>query len=474
MTSTPLTRRALLATATALPLAAALPEVADARAGWRLLAQQVDSPAKSFGLIGAGDRGGMISAPSDPIPRLKLKDGRVVIHPTQLGNLLNAHLDSYSRRPDREQLRFAATVMEALMQRTARRQGARFLAYEFNWHADGRPLPGPWYSSFGQSKFPRALHRLEQATGERKWARYRQEVVAAFHLPPLRSRPTQPWIAGVDANNCLWLEEYPSPVGRFSTVFNGHFYALAELGFYLQQTKDPLAREVVQGAAATLDFYRNYCRAPGRWSNYFANSTTNVPSYHSVNTSCYVGLWNLTGLGRVGTVSDQMFADWPYTTDTRAAGRIRVNPGVHQIQRPVGSGPGKPQVWKTTSPMVLRTTSRHRWSTATGTWLYMAEGPKSGFWVREQADLAFRVGLDTDQAIYTRPRPVLMKLGGPIVGYQWSADGVGKAVRSTSFSRSAVVPGTQRATLGGRGHILVTEGRFAGLWVRQGGRVNFQ
>lgn len=467
--STPLTRRALLSGATAVGLAATLSPTATAAPRWRLMSEPVTVPLSLSGTTAPGYMGGLQWVAGSPIPRTLIKGDRLVIHPTTLGNWMNAHLRGYAQDRDRRHLTVAGNALEALAQRAGRRRGARFLAYEFEWSSSNGLLTSPWYSSFGQSKFPFAAHQLHAFTGERKWLQYRDEFVAAFHLPADRSRPLDPWIAGVDANNCLWLEEYPASHGRLSTVFNGHFYALWELGHYWAVSKDPHVRDLVQGAAATMDYYRNYCRRPGGPSNYYANTGTPVASYHYINLACYRGLFDATGVLRLGTTVDQMAADWRVTA---GGGNLALAKAPLQVRRYSGGRFTAISTWTPAKAMTIKGNQRVQ-SDASGVWLRMADGPRPGWYVRETPGRAHYYGDHWDRVEFKRRRDVLLGPGS-VTGWQLGAGGRLGAPVTRTFTSVSVAHSTTRAKVAGRQMILVQDGNFAGRWVPEGGPVRFR
>ncbi|GAA1396773.1 D-glucuronyl C5-epimerase family protein [Luteococcus peritonei] len=467
-----LSRRSLLTASSLGLLGAGLAPTADASTRWRMMSETVVSPPRpAWAVIPPSYRGLMGTSGPDGIPLLPLKDGRKVIHPTQLGNFLNSHLESYQLDKDRGHLAYVGQVTEALMKRSARRQGARFLAYEFDWHSRHGVLADPWYSAFGQAKFPRICYWMWEFTGQRKWQQYMQEVLQAFWMPPVRSRPAEPWIAGTDVNNCLWLEEYPEPGGVPSGVFNGHFYALSELAYFTQLSGDARTKDLVQGAAATLDFYRNYCRVPGSASNYHAFSRSQVTSYHNVNASVYTQLYNHTGAERIAKVVDQMVNDWPITG---GAASLQVNPTPVQVMKLGATAPGTPRLWTPPAGTVLRSSTRARWLGFPGVWSHMNNGPYTGWFVRETAGRAFRLGTATDRVDFTRSRAVVFDAGRQIQGFRMDTGGRRVLARTQTLSRSSMAHSRSRALIAGQHHILIEDGGFAGLWIPENQGVHYR
>lgn len=310
---------------------------------------------------------------------------------------------------------------------------------------------------------------LGQFTGERRWDLHREQVLNAFRISPNRSLPSAPWIAGVDSNNCLWLEEYPAASGKFSTVFNGHFYAMAELAGYVTHSKDARAADLVQGAAATLDHYRNLCRSPGRFSNYYANIDTQVGSYHWINASCYVGLFQYCGVSRLASTVDLMAQDWPFSVATQQKLRIRKVPQL--VTQRFGQAP---VAWTPSAQITVDSHHRSAIKLKPGVWARMENGPKSGWWIMEKPAAAYCLGTSVDRVDFQRSRQVVFAAGVPITGYRIAADGnplpaKTKTLPSRSFAHSAT-----RARVGGAHHMLIQDGAFAGLWVPENGTVHYR
>lgn len=459
------TRRTALAAATAGALIPLMSRSAEATAAWRLMTESIHFEANRTTACSPNALDGMVRVSSDPIPRTVLKDGRQVIHPTSLGNLLNAHVDSFALDGRREHLTLAVQTAEALMRRAVRSRGAAFIGYEFDWH----DMSNPWFSAFGQSKFPRLLYNLGRHTGERRWSAWRAETLNAFRMPPNASRPDAPWIAGVDSNNCLWLEEYPGRDGRFSAVFNGHFYALSELAAYVTQSGDVRSRDLVQGAGATLDFYRNLCRAPGRFSNYFANTDTNVASYHWINAACYMGMFNYTGATRLATTVDQMARDWPF--DVSGNFKVRIQRRSQSITTRLDR---TPVPWTPSAQITVASPQRSSIKHKPGVWARMSDGPKAGWWILERPQSAYCLGGSVDRVDFKRARTVSFGAGQPITGVRLAADGNPLPAKTKTLPSASLAHSRTRARVGGAHHILMEDGAFAGLWVPENTVVKFR
>lgn len=416
-------------------------------------------------LVGEGYLGALRLGPNG-VPLTNLH-GSWVIHPTVLGNYLNLLLDSYETTSGRQPVNLArvVTTMEGLMARATRRRGAAFLRYEFPWHSFNGDLPSPWYSSFGQSKFPRVSWRLWRITGERRWLRTTRELSQAFFQGPLTGQPGLAWVAKVDANHCLWLDEYPTPSGRASAVFNGHYYALAELLKYQQLSGDKDARQLVRGAAETLAQYRNLCRNRGRFSHYFASTSANVVSYHYINTSCYLDMYNHTGWAPFAATVDQMISDWRFTEGKSA--NLFVKRGYpHLVRRVTGSSGANAAAattWKPAKDLVVSSGARTQWVSIQGVWSRMDSGPMKNHWLLE-TPYGYPEGVATDQCRYRFPRTLHVEPGN---AKSFVADSRGhlSGLKISTFRRRSLVHSSLRAKINGGQYARVDDGGLAGRWV---------
>lgn len=419
------------------------------------------APVVSEGYLGA------LRISPDNIPLTNLH-GSWVVHPTVLGNYLNLLLDSYQNTSGRQptNLKRVITTMEALMARATRRRGAAFLRYEFPWHSFNGDLPSPWYSSFGQSKFPRVSWRLWRITGERRWLQATREIVRAFLQGPLTGQSGLAWIAKVDPNHCLWLDEYPTPSGRESAVFNGHYYALSELLRYQQLSGDADARKLVHGAAETLAQYRNLCRHRGTFSHYFASTSANVASYHYINTSCYLNMYNHTGWAPFATTVDQMLSDWRFTEGKSA--NLFVKGGyLHQVRRVTGSSGGNAgpaTTWRPGKDVIVSSTARTQWVALSGVWSKMDSGPMRGYWLLE-TPYGYPEGFSTDRCDYRFPRTLCFEPGSA-KSFTANSRGHLSGLRISTFRRRSLAHSGLRAKINGGQYARIDDGGLAGRWVR--------
>ena len=374
-------------------------------------------------------------------------NGQMVIHPTVLGNWLNGRITQYDKSGDRAALTTAVEGLDEIYARSTKYQGAAFVAYEFSYNGG----PNPWFSSFGQSKFPLSAHRLYTITGETRFLRMRDEFMNAFDVPRAVGRP---WVASVDGAGGLWLDEYPRD-NKISMVFNGQVYALAELLRYWEVTKEDRALQLVRGALWTAWFHRHRVRRPGLHSRYYVNSEAHVASYHYFNTQCYWLLHGMTNHPQFALAVDDMLDDWVCDD---VAGQVRIVGGVtHQVR----NGTVVKQ-WRPTSTLSMRSAKRQSMLTSQA-WSRMDSGPMAGWFIAE-TPYAYREGFTTEQWRWLTPRPMRF-VPGIVRGYAFSANG--NRVERKRFTATAATRAlaNRRVILGGRTHVEMKDGPLAGLWV---------
>lgn len=210
---------------------------------------------------------GYTTAPPEPAVvtesgQVTFRDGE--INPGLSASYALAALDEHRRTGDPAWLsRAESAVLHAM--RTA---DGGLLPYRFvDSDALGVRLDTPWYSAQGQGLMLSALVRLARTTGEARW---RMEAKAVYEtLQRFRdfgadgAQPPRPWISLVDDSGYLWFEQFPTGSAP-SLVVNVQLTAVLAVYEYWQLTRDPVARTVFAGGAATLSHYLPLIRKPGR------------------------------------------------------------------------------------------------------------------------------------------------------------------------------------------------------------------
>jgi hypothetical protein len=414
-------------------------------------------PQSSRSFVAPGYTGGAVIG-EDGIPRTTIKTVTgLVVHPTRVGNFITAHLDAYGHDHDRAHLQMAGNALAGLHDHASEvYDNAYFAHYDFVWAGAGyyRSMPRNWHSSFGQSKLPRSAHRLATATGERRWLEIEQHFFHAFEVPRSVSHP---WLVGVD-RDCLWLDEYPCG-DRLSEVFNGHVYALEELLKYAELTGSTVAENYARAAAWTAWYTRDRFRAAGTASRYALQPAPySSPSYHSTNVSCMNDLWTMTGREGLAATVDHMLDDWIID---EAGNRFTAYGGLPHTLR---DGRNRITTWRPAS--TVNGTVRKRASWNGRVWLLMSDGPRKGYWLREDSVSSFLDGYDTNAFRFVYPARASLRTGVMVPGYAFSANGRRYQRVARRWAAPSGCSVDRSAVLAGRRCWHVTNGYYAGLWVQ--------
>lgn len=391
---------------------------------------------------------------------LSLVNGQRVAHPTQIGNWMLAHTSSWEVDHQRNHLTLVGRALDAEMKIADRHGDGSSVRYEFAWPSAG--MPRNWHSSFGQTKYLLAAHRLYRATGDRKYLGHQQRLRAAFLYA---QKSGTPFVSFVDPGKHYWFEEYPNHrTGTGMHVFNGNVYAmLAALEFALA-TRDLGMERLVRGALYTMFARRDTCRVPGNVSLYDATRMRPLASYHTDNTLCYKYCFDVTGHTGFGRVVDALVKDYPFTQGT---GQVRLLAGSLATVR----YRGRSLTWRVGRETLLTSSSRRNFGKG-GAWSQMAEGPYAGGHVAETAS-AFRTGYGTDRLEFAQPRAVVLAAGATATGYGFTSNGTRRAVRTRHWPASSLAHSDARAKIGGRHYMHVTDGYYQGLWVEETSSIHY-
>ncbi len=267
------------------------------------------SPAMSFTAISwsltalpAGRRFYALSdpvalTPPAPVDRhgvvLFERDSKRYYHPVAIAQQALAYLESYRINEDPRYLERARTYADQLAAIGTRARGALYFPYRFSFTLAGNRrdvMKPPWYSAMAEGQALSLMVRLFELTGEQRYRTLADSIFTSF----LRPRASGvPWTVFVDGDGYLWLEEYPkSPPMR---VLNGHLFALFGLYDYYLLTGSNDARELIQGAAATVRHYGRSFEVPGQISYYSLRVHVQNAKYHGIHIKQLRELAAITG-----------------------------------------------------------------------------------------------------------------------------------------------------------------------------------
>ena len=240
------------------------------------------------------------NADPDGIP-YKVVNGRNYYSPGNLASDGLRFVDAYVRTGNPAYLDRAVVRATKLRALGIRRDGALSFPYLFDY--PNERLVAPWVSAYAQGFALSFFVRLYRVTGEWAYVEDARSIAMSFRLlGPARRH----WVAYAPSSN-LWLEEYPS--SRPSHVLNGFNYALFGLHEYERLTRDPVARELLQGGLATIRRFGSSYRVPGGISYYDLVHRTQHLHYHLIHIDQLRDLSRLSGDPWFGQLAAQLAAD---------------------------------------------------------------------------------------------------------------------------------------------------------------------
>lgn len=240
------------------------------------------------------------NADPDGIP-YKVVDGRNYYSPGNLASDGLRYVDAYVRTGNPAYLDRALVRATRLRTLGIRRDVALTFPYLFDY--PNERLVAPWVSAYAQGFALSFFVRLYRVTGEWAFVEDARAIAMSFRLlGPTRRH----WVAYAP-NSDLWLEEYPS--AKPSHVLNGFNYALFGLHEYERLTRDPVARELLQGGLATIRKFGTSYRVPGGISYYDLVHRTQHLHYHQIHIDQLRDLSALSGDPWFGQFAAQLAAD---------------------------------------------------------------------------------------------------------------------------------------------------------------------
>jgi hypothetical protein len=226
---------------------------------------------------------------------------RKVYHPLVIARYGISLLHSYRITENQAYLDRAEVNAAFLVKHAARRYGALYFPYRFNYRLFGNPsdlMRAPWYSAMAQGAALMLFLRLYGVTQEPRWQAAASSTFATFVQRRSAKRPWTVFVARHVRHRYLWLEEYAKTPP--TQPLNGHMYALFGVYEYALTTRRVDAIHVFDGAATTIRYEGNRFRVPGGISYYSLRVHAQYPSYHCVH------VWQLKLLGRM--TGDPWFA----------------------------------------------------------------------------------------------------------------------------------------------------------------------
>ena len=384
--------------------------------------------------------------------------GRLHNHPVGQTVFGLRNLRSYMLTHDAFYLRRAQAQAQRLIDRRRVVGSAWFYPYDFPF---GIMTRTPWYSGMSQGLSLPLLAGLFQVTHDTIYQQAAQATMASF----LRLGPSAaPWVANVDANGYLWLQEYPASSPDYT--LNGFIYASIGLYDYYRTSGDRRALELFKGAATTVLHYAHLYRRPG-WLSFYclAHHDPATDNYHQIHVHEFLTLYRITGKLAFAHLADSFERDYPEPAIT---GRVRVTPGTYLALRfdSAGAVVARRPV-RIAHAVRFGVSRRERIRHESGYWFTATNGPFAGWLLREQAGRVYRLGVLPFLG-YLPSRTVTLPGGHTYVGRTYDANGAVTATTTLTASTATRATADRRATVNGRDEVHLDSGPLHGFWLPLG------
>jgi hypothetical protein len=246
---------------------------------------------------------------ADGIP-MKLVGTRLYYSPAGLAQYGLMYEDAYRRIGDPGYRAIATKVMNKLMAIGVMSDGAVFIPYRFSFamHKISTELMrAPWYSAMAQGLAMSLAVRLYRDTANPV---FKADAELLFRSFKRIGRGTRPWVTYIDAGRYLWLEEYPEPVTPSDHTANGFNFAVFGLYDYYQETKDPIALQILRASLTTMRHYIASYRRPGSYSKYCLRHGKPQAKYHKIVTGQLTYLYKMSGDPYFLSMQKLFYADY--------------------------------------------------------------------------------------------------------------------------------------------------------------------
>jgi hypothetical protein len=266
----------------------------------------------------------------------------------------------------------------------------------------------------------------------------------------------------VDDHGCYWLEEWPWGGMRPDHTYNGHNSAAFGIFEYWAVTKDPRARVLFRGAAATTLHYASTFRQPGWMSHYCLAHRIVNPLYHNIHVHQLVGFYGMTGTYAFARDADLWEADYPFPA---TAGTLLVTPGSYSVLHSGSGGSlAGARTVAVTHTIKCRANARQRFR-GRGVFIHATSGPLSGSWIREAPGHAYVRGaivpLDYDPA-----RQLTLAAGRAYTVVQIGESGAVITRTTLPAGATTTLLVNRGAVVNGLPSVRIGAGALKGYWIR--------
>jgi hypothetical protein len=391
-----------------------------------------------------------------------LLDGKLYDHPVNQAEDALAALNNYRLTGRAAYLNRAVLDAQRLIDRRVVSDEAWYYPYRFDFalHGGSNVMRAPWFSAMAQGQALNVFVRLNRVTGDQKWRDAADATFNSFHNAPVQGLPST---VHIDAENYLWLEEYPLwPPTSSDRTFNGHVFAAFGLYDYLRLTGNTVAVDLWNGGLVNARWHIQYrFRNLGYISHYCLRHPAVLSTkYHDIHWHQMVSLHASTGDAGWSRIADALRADYP---PPAVSGTVVLTGGTHTGYKFDANGAITAHKSISLSRRSGAPGDQRARIKGRGVYLRITAGSLAGYWVAENYQRAWFAGA---KAVLAYPLPRTVRIpAGTWSAYRYDAAGTVTAARTIRPTSATSAPFQRSATINGRLQVLVTAGSLAGYWL---------
>lgn len=179
--------------------------------------------------------------------------GKLVYHPVAMAVRGLNILRQYNTTGNIKKLEEVKKIADQLLRISIPYKGVIYFPFTFDHILDRKAnavITSPWYSAMAQGQVLSLFIRLYEITNEKIYLDSSHKIFNSFNTSFYNKENLEPWVACVDENKNLWLEEYPQTPASY--VLNGMIFAIYGAYDYYRITKDKNAEKILRGSILTI------------------------------------------------------------------------------------------------------------------------------------------------------------------------------------------------------------------------------
>jgi len=240
---------------------------------------------------------------------LHVRNGDTTYHPVVLAQYMLRYTNSYYLTQNQEYLDLANKYLDKLLEDAYYdTDSAPFFPYTFDFELHGdysQVMKAPWFSAMAQGQVLSAVVDLYDITKDEKYKKIANQIYNSFQL---RTKDCKYWVAVANADQYLWLEEYP--MNRFNNTLNGAIFAIYGIYDYYRINKSDSVKVFLQGAITTIHDNIMKYRIKGSYSKYCLKHAVPSKEYHKIHIAQLKQLYKITNDEYFKEVADTFTNDF--------------------------------------------------------------------------------------------------------------------------------------------------------------------